>query len=344
MDFLMNNILSNPASPSFVRLTVMLTELCNLDCWMCDFARSKGLKSVIPYSPDEIADLLSHRYFSSLKSVTFTGGEPFLYPSIGELYKLLRDKFPDLHLNFSSNAILLKKILKVFDEVTNWNHTQLFVSIDGIEAHNKQRGSEGSFNKTTGNLLELRFRYPKLKILTKFTITPINFHELKDTHDYMVSKGFEFTAKLLENNPYYTNRLNFEKNECKFAYDKTQLESIKIQLNSIIKNRSLSNKNPRKHELVEQLESLDAKWKRPLRCETPIKGAFLDTNLNFHTCKEYSPVINLKESPLDSLERSPSFKHILECEENNFAKCTRCTSSMRVIKKRRKSWVNFLNI
>src|SRR5437016_655503 len=94
-------------APSFRRLTIALTELCNLDCWMCDFARSKGLTKHIPMKPEEIVQLLGHRFFRSLFSVTLTGGEPFAYPGLEALVEGLRGRYPALQINFSSNATLL---------------------------------------------------------------------------------------------------------------------------------------------------------------------------------------------------------------------------------------------
>ncbi len=327
----------------FRHLSIMLTELCNLDCWMCDFARSNGLNNNLSLSADEMVNLLRHKYFRSLVSLTLTGGEPFSYPEILPLYRMLRDNYPNLHINFSSNTTLIKRMVKLFSEVNNFKKVHLLVSIDGIDAHDQQRGSDGSFIKTTQNLEMLREMFPSLGITIKFTITPKNYHELEETHEYFASRAYDFTAKALENNPYYTNKLSYDQHKSDFTLSPFQIQSIKQQLENILR-KSNNRTNKRHWELREQLMSLDNDWNRNNTCLTPSQGVFLDADMNLFTCKEYPPVLNLKNETLDVLENHINLKNILEHEYNNTAHCTKCTSQMRIIDKNAKNpWVKYFN-
>jgi len=324
------------------KLNLMLTESCNLDCWMCDFGKRNKRMKRLPLSPDEILTLLQHPVFAdTLKSLTLTGGEPFMYPDIEELYLALRDRRPDLKVNFSSNTTLLSKMTKVFDHVRDWQKVSLFVSIDGIEKHDEQRGKDGSFELTFGNIEALRARYPSLGIQVKFTITPVNYMELEKTFQFFQSRNYRITAKMVENNPNYTNNLSFQRHIADFGFKPDQLESVRTQLRSIIKAWPRA-KDRRRLEVDEVLESLEPKWRRPDRCQTPQKGGFIDCDLNFFSCKEYGAVLNLKTQDLSEREASPGYKLVVENEKCNAGQCTHCTSLLKMREQKKESWPGYL--
>lgn len=324
------------------RLTIMLTEICNLDCWMCDFAYSKKLTKVLPLTPQELTQMLGHPVFRhSLRTLTFTGGEPFAHPNLPEIYAAIRDAYPDLRCNFSTNCTLLPKMLPVFDTVKNWKKAGMLVSIDGIERHDQQRGKEGAFSKTFANLEAIRKRYPELSITLKFTITPINYDELHKTYDFFNNRGYRFTAKMLEYNPYYTNKLSQDQSGTEATFTPEQLESIEKQIKAILANAPRGRNILRIREMEEVLNSLQSGWVRSGRCAVPTDIAFLDANLDFFTCKEYPPVLNLGEGSLDQLNAQPQYNQVREHERCNTGKCTRCTSQMKRTSEVER-WVGYL--
>ncbi len=309
----------------------MLTEACNLDCWMCDFARSKGLSKMTPLDPEGIADLLSHSLFSpSLRMLTFTGGEPFSYPKIADLYGRLRRAYPHLRINFSTNGTLYQRMEPVLAQVQDWTRIGILTSVDGIAKHDRQRGSEGSFGKTVATIERLRARYPRLPITIKFTITPLNYDEVETTYNYFAARGHRFTVKMLENNPYYTSKLSADQHKADFNFQPAQLDAVGAQLRSILAQRVSRSSALRRSEMREVLDSIEPNWHRRGRCATPQRGAFVDCDLNVFTCKEYPPVLNLHTGSLDDLAQSPMFSHIQGCEATNSEHCTRCTSQMKI--------------
>lgn len=317
------------AVPTFQALTIMLTEFCNLDCWMCDFAVSKGLTTTIPWSVDDYLAFLEHSSFNQLNSVCFTGGEPFSYPKLNALYGALQAHRPSLSIHFSSNATLIKPMIEVFETTQQWNRTYLYTSIDGIATHDVQRGKPGAFDKSMRNLAELRRRFPQLGIDIKFTITPVNCSELRDAYHHCTDLGFNFTCKMLENNPFYTNQLSFEQNAQAFSFTAEQLASIREQLTWILAHRAGSMSDARHAEMVELYDSLEPHWRRSGNCSAPTRAAFLDSKLNLFTCKEYPPVLNLHVDTLDDLATSTRFSQIIEAEQSNTQACTRCTSQQK---------------
>jgi MoaA/NifB/PqqE/SkfB family radical SAM enzyme len=318
-----------PPAPDFHSITIMLTEFCNLDCWMCDFAKSKGLKEAIAWPPERYVAFLAHRFFKSLNSIGFTGGEPFAHAGVKQLYVALQDAFPSMFISFSSNATLYKPMKETFELTRKWKNTRLFTSIDGVETHDVQRGKVGAFKTSMDNLSRLRERFPELGIDIKFTVTPVNHEELRTAYTYCTERGFNFTAKMIENNPYYTNVLSSASRDEEFALDEKQVASVRRQLDWIVERPAASVSATRARELLELRDSLDPAWRRPGRCSAPTQAAFLDARLNFFCCKEYPPVLNLHASSLDEVPASPVYAQVIAAEKANSGACTRCTSQLK---------------
>lgn len=315
--------------PRFRSITIMLTEFCNLDCWMCDFAYSKGLREANKWSPEEYIVFLEHPFFKDLSSIGFTGGEPFAYPGVQKLYSNLKQRFPDAFINFSSNATLIKPMLETFSLVDDWSRTYLYTSIDGVETHDVQRGKKGAFIKSMENLSTIRERFPNLGIDVKFTITPVNYKELYDAYQHVTERGFNFTAKMVENNPYYTNIISSDSHATDFRFKKHELELVAEQLQSILKDTHQKVSNSRRQEMEELLSSLDPEWCRKGRCMAPTQSAFLDARMNFFGCKEFPPILNLNDHSLDEITSSDAYLHAISAEQKNHSPCLRCTSQLK---------------
>lgn len=316
-------------APAFRSVTIMLTEFCNLDCWMCDFGRSHGLRAALPWKPEEYVAFLRHRFFAGLRSISFTGGEPFAYAGVQELFATVQEAFPQAFLSFSTNATLWKPMSETFALVRNWRRTRLITSIDGVTLHDVQRGLPGAFQTTMGNLARMRERFPELGIDVKFTITPINFQELRAAYEYCSQRGFDFTAKMIENNPYYTNRLSSAERVQEFAFTEAQRGRIGEQLDAILATAEGRVSPLRLHELQELRASLAPEWRREGRCSAPTGAVFLDSRLNLFCCKEYPPVLNLRTASLDVVPDSPVYREVVAHESANEAACARCTSQLK---------------
>ncbi len=196
--------------------------------------------------------------------------------------------------------------------------------------HDEQRGKQGSFEKTFGNLEALRKRYPELSITLKYTITPVNYDELLKSYEFLSGHGYRFTAKMLEYNPHYTNKLTGAIEDRATGFTTGQVSEIKRQLEAILALAPRGRRHARRvAEMQEVLDSLDPQWRRPGRCSTPKNVAFLDCDLNLFTCKEYGPVVNLQEERLDDLSKRSQFQDIVAHERQNSGQCTRCTSQMK---------------
>lgn len=319
----------NLPKADFHYLTVVTTEVCNLDCWMCDFAVSKKLTKTLAMSPQELLAFMRHPAFASLQVLTLTGGEPFAYSGMEELCGLIRKEMPQVRINFSTNCTLLERMLRVLDRMDDLRQIRFLVSIDGINKHDAQRGTKGTLQKTLNNLDVLRRRYEGLPVVIKYTITPMNHDDILSTWIALTDMGLDVTYKLIEHNQFYNNKLD-EDTPDSFCFTAEQAVIAARQLQAVLAHPAIE-RSVRQGEIREVLESLSSlNWVRPDKCITPQWSAFLDCDLNVFTCKEYAPIGNLRSATLSDMLQSEGYAHVCRVEDENLEKCTSCTSQMKI--------------
>ena len=145
----METISQKTASPDYGprRLTVELTNICNLHCSYC--LRDED---ALYHSPANFlsADLFARvareaRELMSIEQVMFTGGEPTLHPDFGKILAVVGDL--DLKCSFVTNGWHFERIWPVLREHRH-ALTHVAFSLDGAtaESHDRWRGS-GSFER-----------------------------------------------------------------------------------------------------------------------------------------------------------------------------------------------------
>ena len=82
---------------------------CNLNCNYCDTNDSKSEKSGVLMTPDEVVEEINKLLTPDCKTISFTGGEPSLYPDfISEVSKNF-----DLKIMLETNGTLPEKIASI---------------------------------------------------------------------------------------------------------------------------------------------------------------------------------------------------------------------------------------
>jgi MoaA/NifB/PqqE/SkfB family radical SAM enzyme len=107
--------------------------------------------------------ILSDNIFSSIETLTITGGEPVLRTDLVELVDLFARRLIHLNqLSITTNGLLPDRTTKFIQNIARiclQNDIQLSVSVsvDGIgEVHDKIRGIAGAFNKIETTILQLK--------------------------------------------------------------------------------------------------------------------------------------------------------------------------------------------
>ena len=175
------NLSQTILSPKWV--VFQLIENCNLRCKMCyewgdqGAYHDKPKLSSLDYSVVQqvIKDCLPGKpYFE------FFGGEPFLYPQIWEVIRLIKEG--GCEVGIPTNGTLIEMHAEMLVET---QPTRLWISLDGPEHINDQQRGKGVFQKVIkglDKLYELRkarkLNYPKIGIT--YVVTPLNYLHIEE--------------------------------------------------------------------------------------------------------------------------------------------------------------------
>jgi len=153
-----------------------ITYRCNLKCLHCPFW-SKPHPAAM--EPDKAEDLLHKLYLKGIRLVIFEGGEPLLYPAIGQLIEKAKDLFFSVGITTNGTLDLDKADPDIY-----------FISIDGLkEVHESIRGK--SFDLIMENIK----RYRHKKIIANITISGLNHKQIGPLIEYLEDKVYGFTIQ-----------------------------------------------------------------------------------------------------------------------------------------------------
>ena len=166
-------------NPRFI--TIKPTFRCNLRCGFCRYVANGQVFGKADYFLDDEWMQLIDDVAPIKPYIAITGGEPLLYPRIGELLK--RIAFHDLRATMVTNGTLLERKA---EEIMEAPPMSLQISIDGgKETHDALRRVSGTFEKAQkgiAKLLELKkerkSQFPFVVINS--VITSENYHKMPE--------------------------------------------------------------------------------------------------------------------------------------------------------------------
>lgn len=171
------------------------THLCNLACEGCGRIREYAatVNDMMP-----LEECLRSVDECGAPVVCIAGGEPLLYPQIGELTAAILAK--GKHIQLCTNALLLKE---AFPQIANHRNLTLNFHIDGLEeTHDRILGHKGTYRAVIDSIREAkRLGYRVCTNTTIYQNTDILEMEMLFTSlteigvdGLMVSPGFDYEA------------------------------------------------------------------------------------------------------------------------------------------------------
>ncbi len=170
------------------QITVVVTDICNLRCKMCQYAFSEApgyqLNRIGRMDPRVFRKLIEE--IPGRPMVTFTGGEPLLHPQVAEMIACAtqRGRFSTL----TTNGWMLEKRAS---ELAAAGLGLLIVSVDGPqEVHNRIRGGK-SFERLAAGL-QAMLRLPhRPAVFISMAITDLNCGRLPDMYSLALEWGVD---------------------------------------------------------------------------------------------------------------------------------------------------------
>lgn len=158
-------------------LGILLTARCNLSCNHC----LQPEHYVQDLDPDICTRIIREAAAAGVQRVSFSGGEPTLYPHLLLILKEVR--VARLQYSITTNGLNLKRILRGSLVLLPAHVT---VSLDGPDAgsHDEVRG-KGMFSRTTRNVRLLRMA--GLPVRIQFTLLRPLIHRIHELFDLVTT-------------------------------------------------------------------------------------------------------------------------------------------------------------
>jgi MoaA/NifB/PqqE/SkfB family radical SAM enzyme len=155
-------------------LFLNITSLCNSNCVFCEV---NGLDHKNDLEFERIKKLIKEARDLGVRGVTFSGGEPFVYPKIWDLIDYTLSLGFDL--NITSNGLLISNFSEEqFDVLKRLKN--IFISLESADAktHNQLRGGGDFFQKTVASIKKLAER--NINVTIASVISNKNYLQIDD--------------------------------------------------------------------------------------------------------------------------------------------------------------------
>jgi len=144
-----------------------LTDYCNLNCKWC-FANAGAVKRPVHISIKDVKKIVNTLAEAGVSQITYSGGEPTLYPHLKEAVRVARNCDMVVHMN--TNGYIFTESMA--SELKKAGLSQVQINIDSIcpEKHNSVRGKEESFEraiKALNNARKIGITCVSQTVLTK---------------------------------------------------------------------------------------------------------------------------------------------------------------------------------
>ncbi len=284
------------APPLIRRLVVMTQNGCALRCRMCDFWLEEPRR--LPRA--SIIGLLRSPALAPRASVSWTGGEPLLYPGFAELYAEARALRPDAAMDISTSGVPAAAVLDFASRPDAASATMVF-SYDGAGAHDHQRGKPGAEEELLALIAEVRRRHPRRRLAVRMTLTRWNAHAVRPTFLRSRELGVELwfqMAGVFEQN---TNSVRGAAADA-FAPDAEGLSRLEADLRFVFRRLSLRTERSEIGHLDGLLRRLrgDDRSSGPPSCPVPSQSAFVRADGAVLTCRSSVPVGNVLTGGLEA--------------------------------------------
>ncbi len=291
-------------------ISVVVSNSCNLKCLMCDFWKDNKKDSVLTIQTyrNFLKDVADY----GVKKIQFTGGEPLLNKEIYEL--LISTKEFGLSTMMVTNGTLISA-KNVEPLIKNLDTVYISVDAPNEKQHDKIRGIEGAFKKTTNGiklLVDTRNKHSlKTRIIVCSTIVPDGIHDPEDMFNLIKEIGADWVIY----NPASSVSYGNTQLKDKFSDNHISMDRYDSMINKIIKimegPSNLIRSNPFYLESSKEFLRLNKKYIFIPCYGGGYNGPLLSVNGEvFPCCAWNKPIGNIKEKPFSAIWESVEAKEI----------------------------------
>ncbi|WP_456377841.1 polysaccharide pyruvyl transferase family protein [Lutibacter sp.] len=321
-------------------------DFCNSKCTMCNIWKQKKSYEI---SYNDLQIIFSDSFYTEIKHVGITGGEPTLRKDLPELFKACIDFLPKLKgLSIITNCIKeteVKAQLKVINDLCRKKNVSfsVMVSLDGVgETHDIIRGIKGNYKST---IEVIRYVKEELKIPVIFgaTISKDNVWEIENLLDYAIENNLYGRFRVAE----FINRLyNDDRNEAIKSFSKDEKYHLVLFFEKL---KRIYEKNSTFKRTYSSIQNILLGGNRTIGCPYHKKGILLNSKGDIAYCAPKSKLIGnaLNESTLKIYNKNlDERKRIIneDCDSCIHDYHASITYKEQILKEKEKIYKKFLNI
>lgn len=283
------------------KINLALTNACNLHCTYCQIWKERKRHDL---SCTTVKKILISSVLSADADIALTGGEPFLCQNLFGVTRLILDVLPNALKVVATNGTQPKAAAEFFRTFQDSlpKDFSLHISFDGMRAQARQRG--GSPKQIIDSLLFLRGQFPRIPMKLKFTITPVNIEDIMPAYRFAREHGFGFKVKLLENAPFYTNKMSAPVR----LLNPAEKKSVAKKLLKIYYAQRKSSQS--ESFFIKNIIHYLLTASRATPCDVPWKRIFVMPNGMVYSCLHCQRLGSIYKKTLEYLWRSPKAEEI----------------------------------
>ncbi|MEE9214403.1 MAG: radical SAM protein [Thermodesulfobacteriota bacterium] len=309
------------------KLAISVTGRCNSRCITCNIWQNKP-ETDKEINLKDLKFLTESRLFKSVRSITLTGGEPFLRNDIADIIETLsRNTSADIFI--ITNGLMPDRILSTVKDVRGRGISidKITLSLNGKpETHDKTRGIEGNYCKVIDTVKGLK----DLGVFTSliFTITKENCNQIEWVYD--LSKELRVDINYYpEVNSYRFENLNGER-----AFNEKQKDIVLKQLKNIFRKRKYYYFDDSTLYFISRM----FQNKQVCQCHSGLQSAFINWDGEVYACEVFNQrrfsFGNIKENMFDEIWNSNKAGEIRKYIKEG--KCQPCYLACEIIQSLRK--------
>lgn len=183
-------------------LHIELTYKCNVSCVMCDLwdFHKRDMENKKELSFEEIKQFVEmSKRLKKLKTVVFSGGEPFLRSDLSDICGYFIKKFPEISIGILTNGIDTDNIIRTTKQIIRKyqpKYIWLGSSLDGIGvAHDRIRAKKGAFNSLESTIQACKRE--NIHIALTFTLTANNHSQLIPVKKFTDNHGIDLCIQFV---------------------------------------------------------------------------------------------------------------------------------------------------
>ncbi|MDD5505756.1 MAG: radical SAM protein [Candidatus Omnitrophica bacterium] len=294
-------------------VSISVTDRCNLKCRMCNIW-AKG-------NPGDFDATLFSRMPPSVKSITISGGEPFLRDDLHVLVRAAKARCPRARIVITTNATLTVFIERQVREILKFEpKLAIRISFDGREEmHDYIRGSPGAYKQALESANVLK-RLGLKDLDFHITLTNENAGELPYVYELSKKYGVLFNCQVAHSSDLYFRKDNEPITDAPAVLD--ELEGLIRSELKKIKPYGLF-----KTYYYKGIWDYMNKRAVPYGCKAGDIYCYIDSRANVYPCVLKGRIMgNLKDGSLCGILNSPEAektrKQVSGCSANCWLICT----------------------